>query len=93
MSKNAAMVARDHLLYCGWESVGYGDAGLLHEIADKLAMKHEGPYTESKVLDRIGRSYKGVLEKGYTSFPERGLGRARRFYLIAKPLAAGKAEG
>lgn len=76
------MIAAEYLRRQGWTSVGYGDSGLLHEIADQLGMPHEGPFTEKKVLDRIDRTHGGVFKKWNMRFPERGLGRTRRFTLL-----------
>lgn len=79
--KLAAEVAADLLRETGNPGVGYGDAGLLHQIAERLGMPHEGRYTERKVLNRIEASYTGVLEKRLISYPERGLARVRRYWL------------
>lgn len=79
--KTAAQVAAEHLRATGNPAVGWGDAHLLHEIGAKLGLAPEGPKTEQKVLDRIERSHKGVLEKRFVGFPERGLGRVRQFWL------------
>ena len=79
--ETAAHVAAKHLRATGNQSVGWGDSGLLHQIASLLGMPHEGPTTEAKVLDRIDRSHIGVLEKRYGSYPSRGLGRVRQFWL------------
>lgn len=79
--RSAAEIAKRYLLTAGFDSIGYGDCNLLHEIATELGMAYEGPATEKKVLDRIDRSHRRLFEKHIICFPERGLGRTRRFTL------------
>ena len=79
--KSAAEVAVEILRKSGNPAVGYGDAGLLHQIAEQLGMEHEAMTTERKVLDRIERSYQGLLEKRFASLPVRGLARVRQYWL------------
>ena len=73
----AASVLREHEL----PAVGWGDSWLLHEIATRLGVPHEGPRTEMRVLNRIDRSNHGTFLKQIVAFPEPGLGRTRRFVL------------
>lgn len=83
----AAQVAAAHLRETGNPAVMVGDVHLLHEIATKLGMEHEGWRTPPKVLARIDRTNRGDLVKTYFSLPERGMGRCRCFTLPehAKP--------
>lgn len=62
-------------------AIGWGDSNLLHQVATALGLEHNGPDTERLVLQRIERHHSGILIKSYTSFPERGLGRVRIFWL------------
>lgn len=78
---NAAEIAARHLRETGNPAIGWGDSMLLHEVADRPGLSHESPATERKVLDLIDRSHRGVLEKRYHSFPQRGLRRCRQFWL------------
>lgn len=77
----AASVAANLLRETGNPAIGWGDAGLLHDVAEQLGMKHEGHKTEGLVLNRIDRSHDGVLLKKYVGYPERGLAVTRRFWL------------
>lgn len=79
--KTASQIAAEHLRASGNPAVGYGDAGLLHQIAELIGLPHEGQKTEKKVLDRIERSHHGVLEKRSASYPGRGLGKVRQYWL------------
>lgn len=73
----AAVVLRE----TGNTGIGWGDAHLLHAVAARLGLPPDGPHTEKAVLERIERSYRGVLVKGYHAYPSRGLSRVRRYTL------------
>lgn len=78
----AAMVAADLLKETGNPAIGWGDSGLLHMVADKLGLPSEGYATEKKILDRIERSYQGVLIKRWKSYGGgKGVGRLREYAL------------
>lgn len=50
-------------------AVGFGDSGLLHEIAEAAGWPHEGPDTERRVLNALDKT-RGELKKRY--FKHRG---------------------
>lgn len=77
----AAEVAAKLLRETKNPAVGWGDARLLHDIAERMQLPHEGAATERKILDRIDRSHEGVLVKQYICYSGRGLARLRRYYL------------
>lgn len=82
---NAAQVAAAYLRKTGNPAVGWGDSRLLHEIAQLLGMRPDGPATERKVLARIERSHAGVLDKCYQRLGPAGPTRARQFRLPECP--------
>lgn len=79
--KTAAQFAAEHLRATGNPAIGYGDSGLLHQVAELIGLPHEGIKTEKKVLDRIERSHVGVLKKRIIGLAGRGLGRVRQYWL------------
>lgn len=81
--QSAAQVAASLLRETGNPAIGWGDSGLLHQVADMLGMPHEGPRSERKVLDRIERSHQGVLEKRHVEVGGR-YGNVRQFMLPEK---------
>lgn len=80
-ARAVADAAAAHLRATGNPSVGWGDARLLHEIAERLGWPAEGPATEKRVLAALQRGHGDVLIKGIESHPVRGAGRVRRFWL------------
>lgn len=72
--KSAADVAAELLRETGGTSIGRGDTDLLHQVALLLGMKTDGLNTENRVLGRIERSFKDVLEKRAEG-PGRGVSR------------------
>jgi hypothetical protein len=79
--KTPAEIAVAVLKATGNPAVGVGDGGLLHMIAEKLGMPHEGFRTEKKVLDRIDRTNRDDLIKAFTCWPSVGMSRCRQFWL------------
>lgn len=77
--ETAAQAAVAVLRDSGNPAIGWGDSGLLHAVAERLGMPHEGLATERKVLDRIERSHAGVLIKRYKTYSGRGLSRLREY--------------
>ena len=75
----AAQAAADILREAEQPAIGWGDAGLLHAVAQRIGLAHEGPATERRVLSRIEQSYAGVLIKSCVSYP--GRPRVRRYWL------------
>lgn len=80
---SAAEAAASILRETGNTAIGWGDSSLLHAVAERLGLPHDGPATEKTVLKRIGRSYAGVLVKEYAAYPDRRLGRVCRYALPA----------
>lgn len=78
-AKTAAQAAFELLVATGNPAIGWGDSGLLHQVAEKLGMPHEGPLTERKVMRRIEASHQGVLVKRLLELPN---GRAVRRYWL-----------
>lgn len=54
--KDIGETAVEHLAETGNPAVGWGDSVLLHEIAAKAGLKPNGPATERRVLNALGRS-------------------------------------
>ena len=54
--KTIAQIAHKHLTDHGFDRVMYGDAHLLHEIAEAAGMKHDGWKTERNVLNALEES-------------------------------------
>ena len=77
----ASQAAAELLKELALPSIGWGDSNLLHILAERLGMPHEGSLTERKVLNRIDRSNRGEFYKAYVGYPERGLSKTRRFTL------------
>lgn len=62
-------------------AIQWGDSRLLHDVATRIGLPHEGPNTEKRVLDLIEKTNSGLLIKDYVSHPARGLSRVRRYSL------------
>ncbi len=58
-------------------AVGYGDAGLLHLIADRAGVPHEAWKTEDRILNALSRTPGSLVPRFFRA--RRGL--ARVFYL------------
>ena len=78
---SAAEAAAAILRETGNTGIGWGDSRLLHAVAERIGLPSNGPSTEKLVLGKIDRTHRGVLVKGFTSYPEPGLGRVRRYSL------------
>jgi hypothetical protein len=63
MKKSVAAIAAEYLREKEFPAVMSGDSYLLHEIAERAGMGHDGWRTEKRVLDAIDRTNKGELEK------------------------------
>jgi len=55
--------AKEYLEANGFDSVGWGDSHLLHDIAEHAGLPHRGWRTEKQVLDALERS--PLFEKRY----------------------------
>lgn len=80
MRQTIAQIAHQYLTSRGFESVGYGDAHLLHEIAEMAGMPHESWKTEARVLNALEGS--PLFEKW---FFRANHGLARRFTAVMPP--------
>ena len=67
-----AEIAYQHLASCGLDRICYGDAVLLHEIAEKAGRPHKSWMTERNVLNALEDS--PLFEKRYFR-ATRGLAR------------------
>ena len=72
-----AQAAKDCLIANGFNRVAYGDAWLLHEIAEAAGMKHEAWLTEARVLNALDGS--PLFEKSYFQAVR---GKARVFTVL-----------
>lgn len=65
MRKTIGEYAKEYLISQGFNKVGYGDSGLLHEIADYANAKcaHNMWHTEVAILNALDRS--PLFEKKY----------------------------
>lgn len=61
--KTIGEFAKEYLEAKGFDSVAYGDAYLLHEIAEYAGLPHRSWRTEKQVLDALDRS--PLFEKWY----------------------------
>jgi len=68
--------ARDVLRETDNPAVGYGDAGLLHLIAERAGVPHNGPKTEARILNALSKT-PGVFAIRYFK-TRRGVGRVFR---------------
>lgn len=61
--KTIGELAKEYLEANGFDSVAYGDAHLLHEIAEYAGLPHRSWRTEKQILDALDRS--PLFEKWY----------------------------
>lgn len=77
--ETAAAIALRFLNENGCSMVQSGDHWMLSRIAEQCGIKMNGPRTAVRVINAIDRTNKGEFIKSYVSYPQRGLGKIRRF--------------
>lgn len=78
--KTIADHAAAHLRETNNPSVCYGDSFLLHEIAERAGLKHNGWHTERNILAALSRHCRTAKEPLFEEWRDRST-RARQFRL------------